>query len=139
MALWKRKISLMAGVAGGALTLALIGDAVGLGQAVTVAIAGIALALVIVIGGPWAFGDGRFATQHWDAMHAHEAAVVARKQEGREGLTRSHLVYFETMEDYLLVEGGPTVLSTGPAGASGPFIEGEAEFVEIGNGVGHDD
>jgi hypothetical protein len=139
MALWKRKISLMAGVATGALALALVGDAVGLGQTVTVAIAGIALALVIVIGGPWAFGDGRFAIQHRDAMKAHEAAMVARKQEGGEGLTRSHLVYFETMEDYLLVEGGPTILSTGPAGARGPSIEGEAEFVEVGNGVGHDD
>jgi hypothetical protein len=139
MALWKRKISLMVGVAIGALALALVGDAVGLGQALTVAIAALALALVIVIGGPWAFGDGRFAIQHRDSVHAHEAAVVAGEQEGRKSLPRSHLVYFETVENYLLVEGGPTVRSAGPAGARGPFIEGKAEFVEIGNGVGHDE
>jgi hypothetical protein len=138
MAIWKRKISLIAGVALGALALALLGDVLGLGQTVTVAIAAAALALVIVVGGPWAFGEGRFALQHWDSVHTDKAAVIANYEQRREGFARGHLVYFETMENYLFVKARPAVFPAGPALASGPLIEGEPEFVEVGNGVGHE-
>jgi hypothetical protein len=140
MALWKRKIVLMAGVAVGALALALIGDAVGLGQALTVAIAGTALALIIVIGGPWAFGEGRFALQEWDAVKAHQAAMVASKQQGGKAIPHIHFAGVEAMEDYLSIERGPVVVPARPTNPRGPFIEGKAEFVEVGgNGVGHED
>jgi hypothetical protein len=139
MALWKRKMCLIAGVASGALALAMLGDWVGLGQTVTVAIAGIALALVIVIGGPWAFGEGRFALQKWDSVQAYEAAMIAGEQQRRKAVPNIHLVGVEAMENYLSIERGPVILPAGPADPRGPFIEGETEFVEVGNGVGHED
>jgi hypothetical protein len=137
MTLWKRKLTLMAAVAAGALALALLGDVFGVGQVVTVAVAGLALALVIVVGGPWAFGEGRFALEDGDAMHSHQPAVVANDQQSGKGFPGDHFIYLQAMEDYLFVEGRPAVLSAGPAGSRGPFIEGETEFVEVGNGVGH--
>ena len=137
MALWKRKIILMAGVAAGALVLALLGDVVGLGQIVTVGVASVALALVIVLGGPWAFGEGRFALEKWDAMKAYQPAVIAGEQQGWKSAPDIQFVVIETMENYLSVEGSPIVLAAGPADSRGPFTEGEAEFVEVGNGVGH--
>jgi hypothetical protein len=138
VALWKRKISLMIGVATGATVLALLGDSLSLGHTVTVAIAGAALALVIVLAGPWAFGEGRFAFEERNPMQSHQAAVIAGQQQGGEAPPNIQLVVIETMENYLSVERSPIVGAAGPAGSEGPFTEGEAEFVEVGNGVGHE-
>lgn len=138
MPLWKRKVALIVGVASGSLALATLGDLASLGQTFTVAIAALGLALVIVVGGPWAFGDGRFALQHGYAVEPYQAAMVAGNQEGRKSGTHGHIIFVEAVEDDLFIEGRPIVLPAGPAFTRGPFIKGKAELVEV-TSVGHDD
>lgn len=138
MPLWKRKLSLMVGVAGGAAAISVLANAVGLGEQITVAVAGVGLALVIVIGGPWAFGDGRFAFQERNPVQPNKAAMVAGQEEHWKTLAYRELSIVQTLEDDFPVEGGPVVLPAGWASPRGPLIEGEADFVPVGNGVSHD-
>jgi hypothetical protein len=79
MALWKRKLALIATVASGALAVSVLANVLDLSDGASLAIAAVGLALAITFGGPWAF-DRELPVKDPVEVRSHKTAVLADQQ-----------------------------------------------------------